>query len=67
MSKTLFTKLAERLLPDGSQNETQASELDDSFKELEQMDFSSISAAHVSNHGSVHYSSPSTKTPNEVG
>ena len=56
MSRSVFDKLAKRLLPDAAKSAP--STLDEKFSELAEVDFESIAAAHTSNHGSIHYSSP---------
>ncbi len=54
MSNKLFDKLAQRLL---SKDEVGKDEsLDETFTELQEQDFASISAAHTSDHGAGHYS-----------
>ena len=54
MSDKLLEKLTNRLL--GNEAETADGNLESTFEELQDIDFDAISAAHVSDHGSVHYS-----------
>lgn len=57
MSKSLIDKLAARLR--ASCESDSDLELSESFSQLSDIDLDSISAAHTSDHGSVHYSQPS--------
>lgn len=58
MSKSIFDKLAKRLLPGGESATSGPSALEEKFSELAEVDFESIAAAHTSNHASVHFSTP---------